>query len=236
MKLASSTQLWYMRPSAGRYVFRWDHLLDEGLAFVQAGVPSCLDNGTLRSCANFKCDVADVNKYIRTDFRSVKSVSGECYQPYRVNTSWYIRSDCLVQQIFNQSPPVAYFQQFTGSCYSLWITGNSLWHRDCPGHAVDWCQLYFQGEYIFYVLINIFFNQKIFHFNFYNIFICTTCKHFTLWLFWPRIFCIGVMFNSKYFQRDIFCRSRAILSKQGVSTTIKHSPSCYNTSSPLATL
>ena len=91
-------------------------------------------------------------------FRGVKCVSGECYQPYRENSSWYIRSDCLVQQIFNQSPPEAYFQEFTGSCYSLWVTGNSLWHRYYTGHAVDWCQLYFQGKYIFYVLINIFLN------------------------------------------------------------------------------
>ena len=44
MKMASSTQLWYIRASAGRYVFRWDRLLDEGLAFVQAGVPSCPDD------------------------------------------------------------------------------------------------------------------------------------------------------------------------------------------------
>ena len=59
---SSSTQLWYIRASAGRYVFRWDRLLDEGFAFVQAGTPSCPDDVTLRSCANVKCDVADVNK------------------------------------------------------------------------------------------------------------------------------------------------------------------------------
>ena len=51
MKMTSSTQLWYIRDSGGRYVFRWDRLLDEGLAFVQAGVPSCPDDVTLRSCA-----------------------------------------------------------------------------------------------------------------------------------------------------------------------------------------
>ena len=64
MKMASSTQLWYIRASAGRYVFRWDRLLDEGLAFFQAGVPSCPDDVTLsaRARANFKFDVADVNK------------------------------------------------------------------------------------------------------------------------------------------------------------------------------
>ena len=131
---------------------------------------------------NFKCDVADVNKEIRTDFRGVKCVSGECYQPYRENSSWRIRSDCLVQQIFNQSPPAAYFQQFTGSCYSLWITGNSLWHQDFSGHAVDRCQLYFQGEYIVCILINslIFFKLRNIYSNFYTIFISTTCKHLTL--------------------------------------------------------
>ena len=65
MKITSSTQLWYIRASAGRYVFRWDRLLDEGLAFVQAGVPSCPDDVTwssARARANFKCDIADVNK------------------------------------------------------------------------------------------------------------------------------------------------------------------------------
>ena len=48
MKMTSSTQLRYICASAGRYVFRWDRLLDEGLAFVQAGVPSCPDDVTLR--------------------------------------------------------------------------------------------------------------------------------------------------------------------------------------------
>ena len=50
----------------------------------------------------------------------------------RGNSSWYIWSDCLVQPIFNQNPLAAYFEQFTAPCYSLWITGSSLWHRDYP--------------------------------------------------------------------------------------------------------
>ena len=50
--------------------FRWDRLLDEGMAFVQAGVPLCLDDVTFHSCAHFKCDVTDVNKEILTDFRA----------------------------------------------------------------------------------------------------------------------------------------------------------------------
>ena len=60
MKMTSSTQLWYI--PAGGYVFQWDWLLDEGLAFVKAGVPSCLDVVSLRSRANLKYDVTDVNK------------------------------------------------------------------------------------------------------------------------------------------------------------------------------
>ena len=47
MKMARSTQLWYIRASACRYVFRWDRLLDEGLGFAQAGVPLCPDDVTL---------------------------------------------------------------------------------------------------------------------------------------------------------------------------------------------
>ena len=47
LKMPSSTQLWYIRASAGRHVFLLDRLLDEDLAFVQAGVP---DDVTLRSC------------------------------------------------------------------------------------------------------------------------------------------------------------------------------------------
>ena len=68
----------------------------------------------------------------------------------------------------------SYFQQFTGSWYSLWITGNSLWHRDYPGHAVYWCQLYCQGKYIFLGIDQYLFSTKMFYFNFYNIFICIT--------------------------------------------------------------
>ena len=56
MEMASSRQLWYIRASAGRYVFRWDRLVDEGLAFVQAGVPLCPHDVTL-------CTMAHVNEF-----------------------------------------------------------------------------------------------------------------------------------------------------------------------------
>ena len=36
------------------------------------------------------------------------------------------------------------------------------------------------------------------------------------------------MFNSKNFQREISSRSKEISGKEGVSTIIKYTPSCYN--------
>ena len=38
---------------------------------VQAGVPSCSDDVTHRSCENFKCDVVDVNIEIPADFLNI---------------------------------------------------------------------------------------------------------------------------------------------------------------------
>ena len=63
----------YIHTLTGQYVFSWDRLLDEGLAFVQEGVPSC---------ANFKCEVAYVNSGIPIDFRGIKCVSVESDQPF----------------------------------------------------------------------------------------------------------------------------------------------------------
>ena len=180
MKMASSTQLRYIRASAGRYVFRWDRLLDEGLAFVQVGVPSCPNDVTIRLCANFKCDVADVNKEIHTDFRGVKCVSGECYQPYPENSSWYIRSHCLeskyltralLRPILNSllAPATACESQATAcdieiSLDMLWISVNCIFKENI-------ISIYWSISFL---------NLQIFYFNFYNIFICTICKHFTL--------------------------------------------------------
>ena len=143
----------------------------------QARVPACLDDVTLCSCAKLKCDFADVNKYINADFRSVKWVSFECDQPYRENISWYIRSDCIIQLILNQSPPASYFQLFPApatACESqatacdtksgldmLWIGVNCIFK-----------------ENIFHYIDQYLFKLKTSYFNFHSIFICTTCKHF----------------------------------------------------------
>ena len=56
-------------------------------AFVQAGVPSCSDDVTHRSCVNFKCEVVDVNNGIPIDFGARKCVSVEYGQPCRDNIS-----------------------------------------------------------------------------------------------------------------------------------------------------
>ena len=63
---------------------RGDNEVDHAVC-LKAGVPSCPDDVTWRSSANWQCGVADVNKQIRTDFKDVKCVSGDCYQPYRGN-------------------------------------------------------------------------------------------------------------------------------------------------------
>ena len=164
MKMASPTQLWYIRASAGRYVFRWDRLLDEGFGLCSSGsslVSRWRDAPLVREFQMWH------SRYRSTLISGASMRFWWMLSTISWNSPWYIRSDCLVQQIFNQNPPAAYFQKFTGSCYSLWITSNSLWHWDYPGHAVDWCRLYFQGKYIFYVLINFFFKLK----HFLSIFI-----------------------------------------------------------------
>ena len=90
---------------------------------------------------------------------------------------------------------------------------------------MNWCQLYFQWKYIFYALINIFFNLKIFYFNFYNVLYAQ-----------PVNISRSSYFDHKYFvcSTAIISRGRypveagRFLSKQGFSTIIKHSQSCYN--------
>ena len=51
------------------------------------------DDVTHCSCANFKCEVADVNNGIPIDFGAVKCVSVESDQPCYDNISLYIQFD-----------------------------------------------------------------------------------------------------------------------------------------------
>ena len=78
--MGCSSQLRYIRTSADRYVLQWDRMLDEGSAFDQAWIPSWLRDAPL--VANFKCEMAEVDKHIRIGLRCVKCVSSEYDQPY----------------------------------------------------------------------------------------------------------------------------------------------------------
>ena len=80
MKMTSSTQLWYIRASAGRYVFRWARMLDEGLAFVQAGVPSCPDDAPLRS----------YTREFQMWRRRCKQIDPHWFQGYQIRFWWML--------------------------------------------------------------------------------------------------------------------------------------------------
>ena len=60
-------------------------------SFCSSGSFQVSGDGTHRSCANFKCEVADVKNGILIDFRAIKCVSVESGQPYHDNISWYIQ-------------------------------------------------------------------------------------------------------------------------------------------------
>ena len=68
--------------------------------FVQVGVPSCSDDLTHRSSANFKCEVADVNNGIPIDFRAIDAFRWNLVNHVVLNFSWYIQFNWFVQQIF----------------------------------------------------------------------------------------------------------------------------------------
>ena len=86
--------------------------------FFQAGVPSCSDNVTHRSCANFKYEVADVNNGIPIDLWAIKCLTVESGQPCRDNISWYIQLDWFVQQLFSLD---SICMMFTTRDWLLWL-------------------------------------------------------------------------------------------------------------------
>ena len=79
-KMGCSSQLRYIRTTAARYVLQGDRMLDEGSAFDQAWAPSWLRDAPL--VANFKCEVAEVDKHIHIGLRCVKCVCNEYDRPY----------------------------------------------------------------------------------------------------------------------------------------------------------
>ena len=69
------------------------HLMKVKLLFKRE-FPRVLHDGvTQHSCANFKCEVADVNNGISVYFRAVKCVSVESNQPCCNKISLYFQFD-----------------------------------------------------------------------------------------------------------------------------------------------
>ena len=69
------------------------HLMKVKLLFKWE-FPRVLHDGVTHcSCANFKCEVADVDNGIPNDFGAIRCVFVESDQPYYDNISWYIQFD-----------------------------------------------------------------------------------------------------------------------------------------------
>ena len=116
--MANSTHTIYIRTWRGRYVFfNGIAYLMKVYAFVQVGVPSCSDDLTHRSSANFKCEVADVNNGIPIDFRAINAFRWNLVNHVVLNFSWYIQFNWFVQQIFQQAPSACCLQHLTDTCH-----------------------------------------------------------------------------------------------------------------------
>ena len=181
MKMESSTQLWYIRASAGRYVFRWDRLLDQGLAFVEAGVPSCPDDVTLRSCTREfqmwrrRCKQIDPHWYQERQMRfwwMLSTMSWKRFMIYKVR----------LLSTANISPDPSGIL-FSTVYWLLLLLVNHSQQPVTSRLALTCCgsvSTLFSRKTYFLCINQYIFKTKNVYFIFYNIFICTTCKHFTL--------------------------------------------------------
>ena len=128
--------------------FQWDRLLDESSALVRAGVPSYSDAVTHRSCANFKCAVADRCK--QTDshwFEGCKMGSwwmGSTipWKHFKICSAWlfsavgfWFGSSCMPFSAIGWLAPAT-------ACEAQ---GEPVTSR-LTQHAWVLCQLYVQGE------------------------------------------------------------------------------------------
>ena len=143
-----STIMIYQRFNRSVCFFQWDHLLDESSALVRAGVPSYSDAVTHRSCANFKCEVADRCK--QTDshwFEGCKMGSwwmGSTipWKHFKICSAWlfsavgfWFGSSCMPFSALGWLAPAT-------SCEAQ---GEPVTSR-LTQHAWVLCQLYVQGE------------------------------------------------------------------------------------------
>ena len=86
-------------------------------------------------------------------------------------------------------------------------------------------QLYFQGKYIFYVLLDIFFKLIAIFITFWYAQLVNTSLYS---YFDPKYFVMGVCSTARISRGRFSVEAGRFVSKQGVSTTMKHSPSCYD--------
>ena len=142
-----------------------DRPLDEGLAFVQAGVPSCApwwwrDAPLVREFQMWdrRCKQWDSHWFQGRKMR----FCGIWSTMLRLHSVMYsVRLICTTA--ISLGPFCMLFTTLDDSCHCLWITVDSLWHRNETGAALDWCQLNFlQQKYLF--------PDKFFFFNKKNIY------------------------------------------------------------------
>ena len=100
----------------------------------------------VRACANFKCEVADVNIWIPIDLRAVKCVSEEYNQPYREQISWYIRSPSnLCNSYLTIGPPKKIYKNISIKCgFLVGRHPHTYWssvvrHKQCRRKQCLWC-------------------------------------------------------------------------------------------------
>ena len=152
----------------------------------------------------------------------MKCVSGECYQPCRENSSWYISSDYLVQQIFNQSPPATVY----------WLLLQPVNHRQQPVTsrlALTCCgsmSTVFARKIYFLCIDQYLFKTKKYFISIFITFLYAQLVNTSLdSYFGPKYF---VCSTARISRGRFSVKAGRFLSKQGVSTTIKYPPSCYN--------
>ena len=87
--------IWYISvlEQVGMSINGIAHLMKVWLLFKREFPRVLHDYVTHRSCANFKCEVADVNNGILIGFKAITCVSVESDQPWYNNISWYIQFD-----------------------------------------------------------------------------------------------------------------------------------------------
>ena len=168
MKMASSSQLWYIRASAGRYIFSmgspawWRFgLWSSGSSLVSRWrdaplVHARISNVTSQMLTDRSALISGAsNEFLVNLINHIEeifhNVSGPTVHYYTFLTR------ALLHPIFNSLLTPATSCEPQAKACDIEISQEMLW--------VGVSCFFFQGKYIFYVLINIFFKQKNILFN-----------------------------------------------------------------------